>query len=267
MLVDAGVGNHRRETDDGGPAAGQRDEPERLHARAVEDELCLVGAHREHGLGHLEHRAGQDVPGRHPYRAHSARQQQPYGGSTGERLDESLRCLGLGEVVVVVDHDQAVVRPRAEILGQHLREQNGFAFGILRDAEPLEHPCAGSWNDDRRRASQSTRNDGHVRRRRSSTEPPHDPAVPRSPLLEEDRLPVPRPCDEHPDARGRQVEGACEPRALDDPAPADRRLPWLVCHRDRADATPLPSVWKVAPAAGLGGPRVPAVSGSVGAGA
>ena len=36
---------------------------------------------------------------------------------------------------------------------------------------------------------------------------------------------------------------------------------------DRADATPLPSVWKVAPAAGLGGPRVPAVSGSVGAGA
>src|SRR4029079_12496303 len=88
---------------------------------------------------------------------------------------------------------------------------------------------------------------GHVRPRGPRVEPPRDAVVARHPLLEEHGLPVPRAGDEHPDPRRRVIQGMAEPWALDDPAPADRRLrlPWLVRHRDRcADATPLPSVRK-----------------------
>ena len=263
-------GTIARETDDGGPAARERDEPERSSAcapsRTSSTSSALI-ASTVWGISSTS--PYEDVPGRRPTtgargsRSGSAREQ------LDERLDEPLRRDGRGEVVVVVDHDQAVVGPAPRSSASISASRISFALGILRDRR------AARAADDRLRRRRSTPHAPASARRTatsaadgSGAEPAHDAGRPAEPTARQDRLPVPRAGDERSDARRRPVEGADQPRALDDPAPADRsasvaRLPSGRAERYSSAARS----GEVAPAAGVGGPRAPAVSGSVGDGA
>ena len=104
-------------------------------------------------------------------------------------------------------------------------------LGVVRHCEALQQPAAGARHDDVGGSHEPACNDGHVRRRPPRPEPPDDTSIRRSPLLGNNRLPVPRPRNQHPHPRVRPVERPNQAKALDDPAWSDPRLPWLVCHR------------------------------------
>ena len=256
-----------RPTTAGHPPASATSPDVKLGARSVENLLDLVRAHRELVLRDLEDISVEDAPGGDPRRAHAARDQDLHRRALDDRLDEPLRRDRCGKVLVVVDDEPAVVGPLVEILGQHLREDHHLALGVLCDRESLEQAATGAVHDRAARARQRACRHGDVCRRGSCAEPADDAVVARSPLLGQDRLPVPRAGDERSDARLRPVERADQPGALDDPARcgSSASVARLPSAASRAYSRQL--VERSAPAAGLGGPRALAVSGSVGDGA
>ena len=145
--------------------------------------------------------------------------------------------------------------PVVEILGQHLGEERRLALGILRDREPLEEPASRAVEHRqplRRGARAVTATSAADRRARNH---PTDAALapePTAPSASSSRIPgLPRASGRaHPTGRG-----AIQPWALDDPAPADPRLPWLACHRWVSSLLQAPRRERSAPAAGVGGPR------------
>ena len=176
-----------------------------------------------------------------------ARDQNPDRRALDDRRDELLRRRRRGEVLVVVDHHPTAIRPVAEILGEHLAQQRRLALGIGSDREPLEQATSGSVHHDAARLGEPPRGHRDVRRRRSRAEPADRAVVARSPLLRKERLSVADAADERAHACVRPFERADEPGALDDPAPADLRLPWPVCHRVGHEPTPGTSSREVRP--------------------
>ena len=68
--------------------------------------------HRERGLVHLQHLAVEPMLRRHPGRPHAARDQELHWRDRDERVDEVLGLRLLRDLVVVVDDEPRVGRPR-----------------------------------------------------------------------------------------------------------------------------------------------------------
>ncbi len=226
-----GIGGHACKTDDRRPTAREREETgSELSAGAVENLLDLLGSHRKGGLRYLEHLAVQDAAGTHPRGARAARKEHLHVRPLDHGLHERLGRGRDGEVLVIVDRDPAVVRPFLQVLDEHVREEEGLALGVVRDRQALEHASAGAVDVDRGGGRETASDDGDVCSRTAGTEPADRPAVAGSPLLRQRRLPVARAAHEHAEPGARPVEGVDQSGPLDDPAPTDSRLPWLICH-------------------------------------
>ena len=204
-----------------------------LGVPAVEHLLHLVDAHRERRLRDLQDVAVEDVTTCHPRRPAARGDQQAQRGAVHQGVDELLARRGRGDVVVVVEHDPGVLRPLEQVVGQDLGQHAGLARRILRGRQPLLEASTGARDDLRRRGREPSRENRDVDRRPPSAVPGSPPPLLPRPLLGQDRLPVAGRGDQHPHSRLRPIEGADQPRTLDDPAsprcPRSGRLP----HRDR----------------------------------
>ena len=135
-------------------------------------------------------------------------------------------------MLIVVDHDPGVVRAIAKVLREHLGEERRLPLWVLGCRESLQEPATGARDAGVGRRDESTSDYGDVDRRPAGPEPADGAALRPAHCSQSVVFPYP---DSATSSRTWAV-GPLERRgstgALDDPAPADRRLPWLVCHWD-----------------------------------
>src|SRR5439155_23495505 len=178
----------------------------------------LSRVHGERGLVELEHLPVQDPAGRDPRWPLARRDQELEGACLDERRDEPLGVGCAGDLLVLVDHEPAVLGPRLEVLAEKLREDVDAVCRRGNGLEMLAETNVASVDQFERRACDAEREGGDVGRRAPRPEPRTTAAATRDPLLCKGRLAVAGRCNEGADSCGRLVEEREKSRTLDDSA-------------------------------------------------